>query len=78
MFTHNLSISVEFLFKALDGVSFRKVIFFLFFPLSDHAWHFNFEVKFYPTDVHQLHEDLTRFVYYKLYSDLWLPFIDSL
>lgn len=74
MFTHNLSISVEFLFKALDGVSFRKVIFFL----SDHAWHFNFEVKFYPTDVHQLHEDLTRFVYCKLHSDLWLPFIDSL
>ena len=29
--------------------------------MKNHAWHFNFEVKFYPTDVHQLHEDLTRY-----------------
>lgn len=29
--------------------------------MKDQAWHFNFEIKFYPTDVHQLHEDLTRY-----------------
>jgi hypothetical protein len=45
----------------VDGSSLRICSDYCFYPISaGGAWHFSFNVKFYPPDPAQLSEDITR------------------